>query len=193
MGRRARTGICTAAVLGAFVASTVALADPAPPWSQTVLDPAAYDLTVVQSMSGGHYLYDWTVTFKGTDLMVSPEYMDMFAVYDDSEVRIAAGTAPQASPWKIFSGNTPGIAVEWMATPANTLRLHEGNSISFWASFIRPLDNPVVYSSIHIQGQPNSLWVRHKTPELPCLPLLGMSTLVIRLLSLKRRRKPSPP
>ncbi len=149
-------------------------------------------------MSGSYYRYDWTVTFHGTDLMASSEYMHAFVVYDDTEVRRAAETVAPASPWKLFNGNTPGIAVEWTAEPATSLRLHEGNSISFWASFDRSLDNPVMYSAIHIQGQPlysggtDSLWVRHTTPELPCLPLLGMSTMVISVLRLKRRRKHAP-
>jgi hypothetical protein len=170
-----------------------ALADP--PYTETQIDPGAFSLTVTPSMDGIYYRYDWDVTFNHCTLLDSPEYMDVFAVYDEDATLHDSGADPG---WEPRNGGANPVG-SWGADP-NTNRIPEGGSIGVWGSFDQPLTDPIDLTVIHVKGQTNdatpgganSLWVRHGdkgpvTPELPCLPLLATSAMT--LFGLIRRRR----
>ena len=178
----------------ALAGLSAATAAPAPPWSETVPDPTAYDLTVTEFPQGPYYGYQWDVTFWGTDLLQGDrekQWMHSFVVYDDQAQLIGAvDPSKPAQQYDWWRPNAPSfVAVEWRSKNGKN-RVPYGGSISFKAWFDRPLADPYYHTAIQIQSNPDSLWV-NPTPELSTVWLLLFSGAAGGLLKRRRNKRGS--
>jgi len=179
----------------ALAGLSAATAAPAPPWSETVPDPTAYDLTVTQFDYGPYYGYQWDVTFWGTELLKGDrekQKMHAFVVYDDNAQ--LKGTVDPSRPEQEYEWDCPNewpgfVAVEWKARNGKH-RVPYGGSISFKAWFDRPLADPYYHTAIQIQSNPDSLWV-NPTPELSTVWLLLFSGVAGGVLKRWRNKRGS--
>lgn len=174
------------------LATAVALANPAPPYEETVTYAEAYDQTVADlGEYGGWYRYRWDITYNGVEALPDPEFMRAFVVYDpDGSIQLRNASAwwtGTSDPLLDWHGVEDGanVAAEWYAAPASGARLYPGAEVSFQGDLGHALASTSI-TAIHIQYGEDSEWVNN-------VPEVGTWALLLATGAfggwLKRRRK----
>jgi len=182
--------------------------DPAPPFDSTIIDPTAYDLTVVETQVGTQlnplWQYEYTVTFNGGDYAIdqatddSTIRTDGFVIYANTAKKMPDGSAVVSSSdsWRLGStvplwgpgitdGANPFWEWKWGPDPYH-IELIPGDTARFtvWTKIPLDLDDPA-HTAFHIKWEGGSAWINN-TPELP--PSLLTMVSFGGLALLRRRR-----
>ena len=180
------------------------VADPAPPFSETIADPSAFDITrTLLSGALDTWTYQWDLTFYGLDTDTNPhQFLGEMAVYDDAakykeddsgivELLMGDSYGDVTAQWAVWRPEKAGLAIEWRGPKDQASRVEPPSTLRMTANLDRELTAPDWMVALHIQGTgpdgEDSEWV-NPTPQLAPSALMGLGMLPLGIAYLRKRR-----